>query len=76
MEDDLNFLTKWKTTSIFSKMEEDLNVKVNGRLLALASKLQLVCLAHHEVSHFPPQSFLGIALQNFYYVTLLYYFTE
>ena len=25
MEDDLNFLTKWKTTSIFYKMEDNLN---------------------------------------------------
>ena len=41
MEDDLNILAKWKTTSILrkveddlnlkKKMEDDLNFKVNGR---------------------------------------------
>ena len=31
MEDDLTFLSKWKTTSIFLKMEDDLNFFENGR---------------------------------------------
>ena len=31
MEDDLNFWAKWKTTSILKVMEDDLNVKGNGR---------------------------------------------
>jgi hypothetical protein len=30
MEDDLNFLSKWKTTSILRKMEDNLNFKKNG----------------------------------------------
>ena len=30
MEDDLNFFSKWKTTSILFKMEEDLNLFQNG----------------------------------------------
>ena len=32
MEDDLNFLGKWKSTSILTKMEDDVNFKVTGRL--------------------------------------------
>ena len=31
MEDDLTLLGKWKTTSIFLKMEDDLNFFENGR---------------------------------------------
>jgi hypothetical protein len=31
MEDDLNFFQKWKTTSIFSKMEDDLHFFKNER---------------------------------------------
>jgi hypothetical protein len=31
MEDDLNFLEKWKTTSIFWEMEDDLHFLENGR---------------------------------------------
>ena len=31
MEDDLTFLGKWKTTSIFWKMKDDLNFLEKGR---------------------------------------------
>ena len=31
MGDNINFMAKWKTTSILRKMEDDLNFKVNGR---------------------------------------------
>jgi hypothetical protein len=31
MEDNLNFLGKWKTTSIFRPLEDDLNFLGNGK---------------------------------------------
>ena len=31
MEDNLDLFEKWKTTSIFLKMEDNLNVFVNGK---------------------------------------------
>ena len=31
IDDDLNILAKWKTTSISRLMEDDLNLKVNER---------------------------------------------
>ena len=41
MEDDLNFLTKWKTTSIFFiKIEDDLNFQQNGRQPNFVNKME------------------------------------
>ena len=31
IDDDLKLLAKWKTTSILRLMEDDLNLKANGR---------------------------------------------
>ena len=40
MEDDLNFFEKWKTTSSFSEMEENLNFVINGRRPQYLEKME------------------------------------
>ena len=48
MEDALNCSTKWKTTSIFYKMEDDLIVLQNGRQPQVFNKMEddLIFLKH------------------------------
>ena len=48
MEDDLNFRVKWKTTSIFGSLEDDLTFMVNGRK---AGK-QVTVFVSREISGF------------------------
>ena len=38
MKDDLNFLGKWKTTSIFRRLEDDLNLLGNCNNLIILGK--------------------------------------